>query len=67
MTGVVRRWRRRGLARWLKLHSIRHALESEASEMRTYNDEANTDMLALNRTLGFVPVETDLRLKKELG
>jgi GNAT superfamily N-acetyltransferase len=66
MTGVVRRWRRRGLARWLKLHSIRHALESEASEMRTYNDEANTDMLALNRTLGFVPTETDLRLKKEL-
>ncbi len=67
MTGVARHWRRRGLARWLKLHSIRHALESEASEMRTYNDEANTDMLALNRTLGFVPTEIDLRLKKELG
>ena len=66
MTGVVRCWRRHGLARWLKLHSIRHALESEVSEMRTYNDEANTDMLALNRTLGFVPTEIDLRLKKEL-
>jgi mycothiol synthase len=66
MTGVVRRWRRRGLAHWLKLHSIRHALETEAREIRTYNDESNADMLALNRALGFVPVETDLRLKKEL-
>lgn len=66
MTGVVRRWRRRGLARWLKMHSIRHALESRAREMRTFNDEANADMLALNRTLGFVPVEIDLRLRREL-
>jgi GNAT superfamily N-acetyltransferase len=66
MTGVVRRWRRRGLAHWLKLHSIRHALEADAREIRTYNDESNADMLALNRALGFVPVETDLRLKKEL-
>ena len=67
MTGVVRRWRRRGLARWLKLHSIRYALETGAREIRTYNDESNLGMLALNRALGFVPVETDLRLKKELA
>jgi mycothiol synthase len=66
MTGVVRRWRRRGLAHWLKLHSIRHALEADAIEIRTVNDEANADMLALNRALGFVPLETDLRLRKEL-
>jgi GNAT superfamily N-acetyltransferase len=67
MTGVVRRWRRRGLARWLKLHSLRYALETGAREIRTYNDESNLGMLALNRALGFVPVETDLRLKKELA
>ncbi len=66
MTGTVRRWRRRGLAHWLKLHSIRYALEVDAGEIRTFNDEANTDMLAVNRALGFMPVATDLRLKKEL-
>jgi len=66
MTGIVRRWRRRGLARWLKLHAIRHALEVGAREIRTFNDAANTDMIALNRALGFVPVQTDLRMKKEL-
>jgi GNAT superfamily N-acetyltransferase len=66
MTGVVRAWRRHGLARWLKLHSIRYALEVEAPEIRTFNDAANEGMLTLNRALGFVPVETDLRMKKEL-
>ena len=66
MTGVVRAWRRHGLARWLKLHSIRYALEVEAREIRTFNDAANEGMLTLNRALGFVPVETDLRLKKDL-
>lgn len=66
MTGVVRRWRRHGLARWLKLHAIRHAFEAGVREIRTFNDAANAGMLALNRALGFAPVETDLRLKKEL-
>lgn len=66
MTGVVRAWRRHGLARWLKLHSIRYALEVETREIRTFNDASNEGMLALNRALGFVPVETDLRMKKEL-
>lgn len=66
MTGVVRRWRRHGLARWLKLHAVRYALEEGAREIRTFNDVANADMIALNRALGFTPVETDLRMKKEL-
>jgi hypothetical protein len=66
MTGVVRRWRRQSVARWLKLHSIRYALETEADEIRTFNDVANTGMLALNRALGFEPLATELRVKKEL-
>jgi GNAT superfamily N-acetyltransferase len=66
MTGVVRRWRRRGLARWLKLHAIRYAFEVGVREIRTFNDAANADMIALNRALGFAPMETDLRMKKEL-
>jgi mycothiol synthase len=66
MTGVVRRWRDRGIARWLKLHSIRYALEVGAEEIHAFNDASNAAMLALNRSLGFVVHQTDLRLKKEL-
>ena len=67
MTGVVPRWRRHGLARWLKLHAIRYALEIGAVEVRTANDAANVGMLALNRELGYVPVDTDRRLRKALA
>lgn len=66
MTGVVPRWRRHGLARWLKLHAIRYALEIGAVEVRTANDAANVGILALNRELGYVPVDTDRRLRKAL-
>jgi GNAT superfamily N-acetyltransferase len=66
MTGVVRRWRRQSVAHWLKLHSIRYALDMGFDEIRTFNDVANTGMLALNRALGFEPLATELRVKKEL-
>jgi GNAT superfamily N-acetyltransferase len=67
MTGVIRAWRRCGVARWLKLHAIRYALDIEVPEIRTVNDEINASILALNRSLGYRPIETNLRLKKELG
>jgi mycothiol synthase len=66
MTGVVREWRGRGLARWLKLATIRHALESGFAELRTVNDAENAAILALNRTLGFRPTAVDVRYRKEL-
>ncbi len=66
MTGVVQAWRRNGVATWLKLHSVRYALEAGVAEIRTFNDVANEGMLALNRRLGFTPVSTEVRLKKEL-
>jgi len=66
MTGVIRPWRRHGIAHWLKLHSIVYALDVGAPEIRTFNDTANRGMLALNQALGFVAIDTDLRLKKEL-
>jgi GNAT superfamily N-acetyltransferase len=66
MTGVVRDWRGRGLARWLKLATIRHALESGFAELRTVNDATNEAMLALNRSLGFRPTAVDVRYRKEL-
>jgi len=41
------------LARWLKLHTIRWALERRAPEMRTFNDAVNEAILGLNQSLGF--------------
>jgi GNAT superfamily N-acetyltransferase len=66
MTGVTRDWRRRGLARWLKLHAIRWALEGGAHELRTFNDSINDAMLALNRSLGFRVAGEIVRYRKEL-
>lgn len=65
MTGVVRDWRNRGLARWLKLHTLRHALECGAAEIRTFNDSINPAILALNASLGFRVVAAQLRYRKE--
>lgn len=66
MTGVVREWRSRGLARWLKLHTLRHALECGATEIRTFNDSINPAILALNASLGFRVAAVQLRYRKEL-
>lgn len=66
MTGVTRAWRGRGLARWLKLHSIRWALERGTAEIRTFNDAVNTAILGLNRSLGFRVASTEVRYRKEL-
>jgi GNAT superfamily N-acetyltransferase len=66
MTGVLRAWRGRGIARWLKLHALRVALELRARELRTWNDESNAAMRGLNRALGFVPHTTDCRWRKEM-
>lgn len=67
VTGVVRDWRRRGLARWLKLHTIRYALECGAAEIRTFNDSVNDAILELNRSLGFTLASTEIRYRKDLG
>lgn len=67
MTGVVRRWRGRGLARWLKLHTLRYALERGAAEIRTFNDAVNDAILGLNSSLGFKVASVELRYRKELA
>lgn len=66
ITGVARAWRRRGIARWLKLHSLRWALEAHAPEIRTFNDGVNDAVLALNRSFGFRQAGVELRYRKEL-
>lgn len=52
-TGVARAWRRKGLARHLKLVGLHQARARGAVEVMTANDEANAAMRALNAELGF--------------
>ena len=66
MTGVAREWRGRGLARWLKLHTIRWALERGAPELRTFNDAVNDAILGLNRSLGFRVESVEVRYRKDV-
>jgi mycothiol synthase len=67
MTGVAREWRGRGLARWLKLHTLRWALERGAPELRTFNDSINDAILGLNRSLGFRVESVEVRYRKDVG
>jgi GNAT superfamily N-acetyltransferase len=53
-TGVLREYRRRGLAFALKVHSLRGAQGTGALEARTWNATTNEGMLAINARLGFV-------------
>jgi GNAT superfamily N-acetyltransferase len=54
-TGTLRAYRGRGLARAVKLASIRWAAEHGIESMVTTNDETNAPMLAVNRRLGYRP------------
>jgi GNAT superfamily N-acetyltransferase len=56
MTGTLRPYRHRGLARLVKLASIQWLAEHGVTVLFTDNDTANTDMLALNEHLGFRPL-----------
>jgi GNAT superfamily N-acetyltransferase len=53
MTGTLRDYRRRGLARLVKLAALRWAAENGITAVYTGNDSTNADMLALNEHLGF--------------
>ena len=66
MTGVARDWRNRGLARWLKLHTLRWALDCKAAEIRTFNDAVNDAILGLNRSLGFRIEAVEVRYRKDV-
>lgn len=55
MTGVIRPFRRRGLAQALKLVAVRCARQFEMDELVTINDSDNEPMLAINRKMGYQP------------
>jgi len=54
-TGVLSKYRRRGLAQALKLQTIRLAKQKGMRYIRTDNDSKKTPMLAINRNLGYRP------------
>jgi GNAT superfamily N-acetyltransferase len=56
MTGTLVEYRRRGLARLVKLASIRWAKEQGFDAMLTGNAESNKAMLELNGSLGYRPL-----------
>ncbi len=55
MTGVLREYRGRGIARALKIQAIRYARSLGARLVRTNNDSANLAIIAVNRRLGYRP------------
>ena len=65
-TGTARSHRGRGLARVVKLASIRWAARHGIERMLTGNDETNAPMLAVNRRLGYVPVSEHFSYAKDL-
>jgi GNAT superfamily N-acetyltransferase len=65
-TGTARTHRGRGLARLVKLASVRWAAEHGVERMLTGNDATNAAMLAVNRRLGYLPVSEHYSYVKEL-
>jgi mycothiol synthase len=66
-TGVLRDFRRRGIARALKMMVTRYAAEKGIRRVHTDNRTDNAGMLAINRELGFVPGEQILIVEKTLA
>jgi RimJ/RimL family protein N-acetyltransferase len=66
MTGTAPAFRRRGLARLVKLASIRWAAETGIHSFSTSNDSENAAMLALNRELGYRPLVDGIELAKRV-
>jgi mycothiol synthase len=67
MTGVLRRWRGRGVARAVKQATIRWAIEHELETLVTGNDEHNLPMRAVNARLGYRPIPDELELRGPLA
>lgn len=65
LTGVLREYRRRGIALALKVRGIRFAQVAGYREIRVMNDPTNTGMMAINQQLGFLRDMTYIKLVRE--
>ena len=63
--GVIREFRRKGIATALKVKAIEALLKKGVTEVRTDNEE-NNPMYKINVALGFKPVPFSLEYIKEL-
>jgi GNAT superfamily N-acetyltransferase len=54
LTGVIREYRRRGIALGLKLRAIAWARENGCAVLKTWNESNNRAILSMNERLGFV-------------
>ncbi|WP_329387411.1 GNAT family N-acetyltransferase [Streptomyces sp. NBC_01351] len=66
MTGTLRAFRGRGLARLAKIISLHRARAAGYTEAITGNDAGNSPMLAVNRRLGYEIRATETRYAKKL-
>ena len=64
--GVLKEFRRKGLATALKIKAIEKLLEKGVTEIRTDNEE-NNPMYKINVALGFKPVPFSLEYMKEIS
>jgi len=66
LTGTLRAYRGRGLARLAKLAALRWAAEQGIEALLTGNDEENAPMLAINARLGYRPGPVWVELARPL-
>jgi len=66
MTGVLREYRGKAIAKALKLRGMRYVQAHGEGEIRTFNDPPNMAMLNMNTTLGFQRQPSMLRYQKRL-
>ncbi|MDX1663575.1 MAG: GNAT family N-acetyltransferase [Candidatus Promineifilaceae bacterium] len=66
-TGVLPDYRRMGIATALKVRVIDYAQKHGIAMIKTYNNQRNRPMLAINERLGFVKQPAWIAYKKELS
>ena len=66
LTAVRRDWRGRGLARHLKLRTLRWAAQHGIDEVYTWTQDGNAAMRALNEQLGYATSRTSTKVARAL-
>ena len=66
MTASHPSYRSRGLATWLKQHTLRELAAAGVHDAWAANDSSNAPMLAVNRALGYQPTENSCVVERRL-